>query len=73
MFLFYRGKAKWLPPNSWHVTHTIILNKNRRHLRRQHYGNGIIEDAFAKEKGIQLNIDLEFMEYGKDSHWQIEK
>lgn len=67
MLLFYRSKAEWLPPTR-HVTYITSKNKNRTHLRRQHYGNGIIEDAFAKEKGIQLNINLEFMEYGKNSH-----
>lgn len=68
MLLFSQEQGQVAPPNAQHRTYITIKNKNRTHLRRQHYGNGIIENAFAKEKGIQLNINLEFMEYGKNSH-----
>lgn len=35
----------------------------------QNDGNSIIENTFPKDKGIQIDIHMEIMEYGKNCHW----
>lgn len=49
-------------------SHVVFSIEQNVHLRGQHYGNCIIEDTFPEEKSVEFNINLKFMEDGKNSH-----